>query len=50
MPLTVSIGGTTCPPDANVSELMRAADKRLYEAKHRGRNLAIFDQGIPEAA
>ena len=50
VPLTVSIGGTRCPPDANVSELMRAADKRLYEAKNRGRNLAIFDGGISAAA
>ncbi len=43
VPLTISIGGTTCPPDATVSELMRAADKRLYEAKNRGRNLAVLD-------
>jgi len=48
--LTVSIGGTPCSEDANVSELMRAADKHLYEAKSRGRNLAIFNPGIPEAA
>jgi diguanylate cyclase (GGDEF)-like protein len=50
VPLTVSIGGTPCPFDANVSELMRAADKRLYEAKGRGRNRAIFDDGISAAA
>lgn len=50
VPLTVSIGGTTCPPDANVSDLMRVADKRLYEAKRRGRNLAIFGKDFPEAA
>ena len=50
VPLTVSIGGTPCAPDADVSDLMRAADKRLYEAKNRGRNLAIFAGGIAEAA
>lgn len=50
LPLTVSIGGTPCAFDANVSELMRAADKRLYEAKGSGRNRAIFDDGIPAAA
>ncbi len=50
VPLTVSIGGTNCATDANVSELMRTADKWLYEAKNRGRNLALFDTGIPEAA
>lgn len=43
VPLTVSIGGTPCALDAGVSDLMRAADKRLYEAKNGGRNKAIFD-------
>ncbi|MET3662153.1 GGDEF domain-containing protein [Aquamicrobium ahrensii] len=42
LPLTVSIGGTICEPGATVSELMRSADRRLYEAKNRGRNLVIF--------
>jgi len=50
VPLTVSIGGTLCVADASVSDLMRAADKRLYEAKNRGRNLAIFDEGVSAAA
>jgi len=50
VPLTVSIGGTTCGEDVNVSELMRAADRRLYEAKHRGRNLSILDRDVSEAA
>ncbi len=43
LPLTVSIGGTGCGPDSSVSELMRAADKRLYEAKQGGRNLSVFE-------
>jgi diguanylate cyclase (GGDEF)-like protein len=50
VPLTVSIGGITCAQEANVSDLMRAADRRLYEAKHRGRNLSILDRDISEAA
>lgn len=43
LPLTVSIGGTVCDAAATVSELMRAADRRLYEAKQGGRNLAVFE-------
>lgn len=50
MPLTVSIGGTTCLREANVSDLMRVADKHLYEAKSRGRNLAIFEDLVSAAA
>lgn len=50
VPLTVSIGGTACASEATVSELMRAADKRLYEAKRRGRNLAIFEPVQQQAA
>lgn len=50
VPLTVSIGGTVCTAEATVSELMRAADRRLYEAKHGGRNLAIVDRPVPRAA
>jgi diguanylate cyclase (GGDEF)-like protein len=50
VPLTVSIGGTICVCEADVSDLMRAADKRLYEAKNRGRNLTVFDEGISAAA
>jgi diguanylate cyclase (GGDEF)-like protein len=48
--LTVSIGGVTCGEDATVSDLMRAADQRLYQAKHRGRNLTILDRDVSEAA
>jgi diguanylate cyclase (GGDEF)-like protein len=42
LPLTVSIGGTVCASEATVPELVRAADRRLYEAKHRGRNRVII--------
>ena len=50
VPLTVSIGGTPCGFDTNVSDLMRAADKRLYEAKSQGRNRAIFNEDMSAAA
>jgi diguanylate cyclase (GGDEF)-like protein len=41
--LTVSIGGTRCPPDAPVRDIMCRADVALYAAKRRGRNRAILD-------
>jgi len=50
IPLTVSIGGTVCAAEATVAELMRSADRRLYEAKHGGRNLAIVDRAMSRAA
>ncbi len=50
VPLTVSIGGTICGHGATVSDLMRGADRKLYEAKHGGRNLAIVDRGLSAAA
>jgi diguanylate cyclase (GGDEF)-like protein len=50
VPLTVSVGGTVCGRGATVSELMRGADRKLYEAKHGGRNLAIVDRGFSAAA
>lgn len=36
--LSVSIGGAVGTGDAGFSELFRIADRRLYEAKHAGRN------------
>jgi len=37
-PLSVSIGGAVFAGDIEFSELFRLADRRLYEAKHFGRN------------
>lgn len=50
IPLTVSIGGAACAGEATVSDLMRAADKRLYAAKRAGRNRVSFEQDLPAAA
>jgi diguanylate cyclase (GGDEF)-like protein len=36
--LSVSIGGAVCVGDSGFSELFQVADRRLYEAKHAGRN------------
>jgi len=44
LPLTVSIGGVRCDTDASVADLMRAADRRLYEAKNKGRNLVVLEK------
>jgi diguanylate cyclase (GGDEF)-like protein len=45
--LTVSLGGTLCPTEMTVSNLMRAADRRLYEAKRTGRNRVVLDDTLP---
>ena len=48
--LTVSIGGTLCPAGIAVSDLMREADRRLYEAKRNGRNRTVLDGRLQAAA
>lgn len=49
IPLSVSIGGAKNRSGSTLSDLIREADRRLYEAKRRGRNLVIFSD-FPAAA
>lgn len=56
-PLSLSIGGVMFDPPASYLELYRQADRRLYEAKHSGRNrvridrtpLAAYPERLPTA-
>ncbi len=50
LPLSVSIGAARLRPHAPWSEVMREADRRLYEAKRRGRNRVVFEGGSQLAA
>ncbi len=45
IPITISIGVSAFPSDTlDAEELIRIADKRLYEAKHSGRNQICFSE------
>jgi diguanylate cyclase (GGDEF)-like protein len=48
--LSVSIGGAVCIGDAGFADLFRMADRRLYEAKHAGRNRVVFGDTAERAA
>lgn len=47
--LSVSIGGAVCSGDVGFSELFRIADRRLYEAKHAGRNRVELGAGSDDS-
>ncbi|MBC7283234.1 MAG: GGDEF domain-containing protein [Hoeflea sp.] len=48
--VTVSIGGVAFGPQSRTKDVMRAADARLYDAKHKGRNLVCIDGRAARAA
>ncbi len=49
VPLTVSIGAARDRAGLSLTDLMRTADRRLYEAKRAGRNRVVFP-GLARAA
>jgi diguanylate cyclase (GGDEF)-like protein len=48
--LSVSIGGAVCAGDVGFAELFRVADRRLYGAKHAGRNRVELGGSVDDAA
>lgn len=48
--VTVSIGAAPFEPGQSVDDLMRAADRLLYQAKSEGRNRVSIAAPIPQAA
>jgi diguanylate cyclase (GGDEF)-like protein len=48
--LTVSIGGAELRTDRALTETIKQADGRLYEAKNLGRNQVVLAEGVSRAA
>ncbi len=48
--LSISIGGAVCAGDSSFAELFRVADRRLYAAKHAGRNRVELGGSIDDDA
>jgi diguanylate cyclase (GGDEF)-like protein len=45
--VTISIGVAMCPQSGNyLDQILRVADRSLYEAKHRGRNQTVFAEPL----
>ena len=48
--LSVSVGGVLCVTEAETADILRAADRCLYDAKRQGRNRVVFSPGLSAAA